>query len=210
LKKKTILVIGAGGHAEACIDVIESQKKYKIIGIIGKKSEKNKMLLKKYKVIGSDEDLEKFSKKVKNVIIGIGQIKSPTLRINLFEKLKKLKFKFPIIKSPHSIISKHSEIGEGTIVMHKAAIGPNVKIGKNCIINSKSLIEHGTRIGDNTHIATSVTINSGVIVESNNFIGSKSVIKQGLVIGKNSVIGMGKIILKSCAPESFLGKNEKK
>ena len=32
--KKKIFVVGSGGHAEACIDVIEKQKKFQIIGLI--------------------------------------------------------------------------------------------------------------------------------------------------------------------------------
>ena len=210
MKKNNILLIGAGGHTEACIDVIESQKKYKIVGVIGLKKEVGKLILNKYEVIGEDKDLFKLSNKIKNAIIAIGQIKSPSLRINCFRKLKKLNFNLPIIKSPFAVISKHSQIGEGTIVMHRSIIGSNVKIGKNCIINSNSLIEHGSMIGDNTHVATSVTINSGVRIQSNNFIGSNSVIKQNLVIGRNSVIGMGSVVLRNCSPESLIKGNEKK
>ena len=29
-----LIIVGAGGHAKACIDVIEKQSKYKIIGLI--------------------------------------------------------------------------------------------------------------------------------------------------------------------------------
>jgi len=211
LKEDYILLIGAGGHAEACIDVIEKEKRYKILGILGLRNQKNKFILNKYKVIGCDDNLTKISKKVKNAIITIGQIKSPTLRINLYKKLKKLKFNLPVIMSPHSVVSNYSAIGEGTIIMHGAIIGANVRIGKNCIINSNSLIEHGSRIGDNTHIATSVTINSGVTVDSNSFIGSNSTLKQTINIGKNSVIGMCQTILKNCPPNSFIAKkNEKK
>ena len=178
MKKNSILLVGAGGHAEACIDVIEKQKKYQILGNVGFKNEK---------------------------------IKSTEPRISLFKKLKKLKFNLPVIKSPHSIISRYSEIGEGTIIMHGAIIGANVKIGKNCIINSNSLIEHGSRIGDNTHIATSVTINSGVTVNANNFVGSNSTVKQKITIGKNSLIGMDQAISKNCPPNSYITKkNEKK
>tara|TARA_B100000029_G_C17226296_1_gene833668 strand:- start:117 stop:746 length:630 start_codon:yes stop_codon:yes gene_type:complete len=207
--KEKIIILGAGGHAESCIDVIEKQKKYKIIGLVGLKEEKGKLVLNKYKVIGTEDDLIKLSKKTQNILIGVGQIKSYKIRLNLFKKLKKLNFKLPIIKSPYSVISKFSKIGEGTIIMHGAIVGPNVKIGKNCIINSKSLIEHGSIIGDNTHIATSVIINSGVTIGSNNFIGSKTVIRQGIVIGNDSIIGMGKILLKNCPPKSFLAKDEK-
>lgn len=210
MKKNNILLIGAGGHAEACIDVIESQKKYKIIGAIGLEKEVGKLILNKYKVIGGDKDLFKLSNKIKNAIIVIGQIRSPNLRINYFKKLKKLKFNLPIIKSAFAVISKYSQIGEGTIIMHRSIIGPNVKIGKNCIINSNSLIEHGSIIGDNTHVATSVTINSGVKIESNSFIGSNSVVKQNLVIGRNSVVGMGSVILKNCPQGSLIKGNEKK
>ena len=37
--KKQILLIGAGGHARSCIDVIERENKYKIYGLVGLKKE---------------------------------------------------------------------------------------------------------------------------------------------------------------------------
>jgi UDP-3-O-[3-hydroxymyristoyl] glucosamine N-acyltransferase len=45
------------------------------------------------------------------------------------------------IVSPIAYISKHSTIGEGTVIHHHALINANVKIGKNCIINSKALFK---------------------------------------------------------------------
>ena len=35
--KKKILIIGAGGHAKSCIDLILSTKKYKIAGLVDNK-----------------------------------------------------------------------------------------------------------------------------------------------------------------------------
>ena len=32
--KKKLILIGAGGHALSCIDVIEAEKKFKIIGLV--------------------------------------------------------------------------------------------------------------------------------------------------------------------------------
>ena len=208
--KNSILLVGAGGHSEACIDVIESQKKYKIQGVIGLKNEKNKLVLNRYKILGTDDDLNKLAKKIKNALITVGQIKSADTRLKIFGRLKKAKFNLPIIKSPHSILSRYSKIGEGTIIMHGAIVGPNVKIGKNCIINSNSLIEHGSTIGDNTHIATSVTINGNVKIGSNTFIGSGTIIKQKIIIGDNSIVEMGQVIFKNYPSNSFLRKNEKK
>ena len=41
---KKIIVVGSGGHAKACIDVIEKQKKFKILGIIENIKSKKKIL----------------------------------------------------------------------------------------------------------------------------------------------------------------------
>ena len=43
--KKPIILIGAGGHAESCIDLINEQKEFKLKEIIGTKKELNKILL---------------------------------------------------------------------------------------------------------------------------------------------------------------------
>ena len=32
--KNKILIVGGGGHAQSCIDIIENEKKYQIFGII--------------------------------------------------------------------------------------------------------------------------------------------------------------------------------
>lgn len=189
--KKNIIIIGAGGHAESCIDIIESKNIYKVKCLVGLNKEINKLVLGKFKVIYSDSSIIKLAKKYKYALIAIGQIHSSSIRKKFFKKLKKYKFILPTIISSNAVVSKYSEIGEGTIVMHGAIIGPNVKIGKNCIINSNSLIEHGTNIKDNTHVATSAVVNSGVSIGSDCFIGSNSVIRQSINIKKNSFIKMG-------------------
>ena len=193
--KKKIIIVGAGGHAESCIDLVENNKIFSIKCLVGLKNERNKILLKKYKVTHSDNDLKSLSKKIPYALIGIGQIKSSSLRVKLFKKLKKLGFKLPTIISPNSVVSKHSSIGEGTVVMPGAIIGPNVIIGKNCIINSKALIEHGTIIKDNCHVATAAIINSGVRVGAQSFIGSNSTIKQSVKLKSFSFVKMNARII---------------
>ena len=48
---KKIILIGAGGHCVSCIDVIEMQRKFKIVGLI---DNKKKNFLLNYKIIGND------------------------------------------------------------------------------------------------------------------------------------------------------------
>lgn len=190
-----IILIGAGGHANACIDVIEFSGMFKIAGFIEKNKNYNEKKLK-YPILGSDDDLPNLRRKYKNAFITIGQIKTPSIRIKLYNILRELNFNIPIIKSPLAYVSNTAVIRKGTIIMHNAIINSNSKVGKNCIINSRALIEHDVVIDDHCHISTGSIINGGVKVGEKSFIGSGVITKQGISIGNNCIIDAG-ITLKN-------------
>jgi len=175
--KPKILLIGGGGHCKSMIDVIEVEGKYSIAGIIDKKELIGQDVLG-YKVIGSDDDLKDLYTTYKYAVVTIGQIKTNTLKVKLFDMLKKIGYILPTIVSPLSYVSKHSTIGEATVIMHQALVNANVIIGKNCIINTKALIEHDCIIADNCHISTGAILNGGVTVKENTFFGSNSTTKE--------------------------------
>ena len=162
-----IIIIGSGGHALSCIDVIKKENKYKIAGIIDNKNNSKDI---GFPVIGDDNNLEELRQKYKFAFIAIGFIKDVGPRIKLEKLLKKLDYSLPTIISPFSYISKNSNIDQGTIVMHGSIINSGVKIGKN-EINSRSLIEHGSKI-DIIVRATGVIINGDVEIGNQTFIGS--------------------------------------
>jgi len=185
-----ILLIGGGGHARSCIDVIENENIYKIAGFIEhNKSTCNKIF--NYPIIGVDKDLEKLRSEFTYALVVIGQIKNYRRRERLFSLLKSKKYKIPIIKSPTAYVSKHSKILEGTIIMHDAVVNAGVRIGANCIINTKALIEHDSTIGSHSHVSTGAIINGEVNVGEGTFIGSGTVIKQLINIGNGCVIDAG-------------------
>ena len=189
--KEKIVLIGGGGHCKSVIDVIEQENRYEIIGIVDTKENIGKKVLD-YEVIACDDDLETIFETCKNAIITVGQIESNKIRVKLFNKLKQIGFKLPVIISPFAYVSKYSFIGEGTVVMHQVLINANVKIGKNCIINTKALIEHDCVVEDNCHISTASVINGGVVVKENSFFGSNATSKQGIEI--NGFIKAGSLV----------------
>ncbi len=200
-----ILLVGAGGHARSCIDVIEESAKFNIIGLVDYDEKKS---LNGYPVIGNDEDLPILREKCSIAFITVGQIKTALKRKKLFDRLLELNFIIPKIISPRAHLSKTSSIGQGSIVMHDVIINANVKVGKNCILNSKSLIEHDTKIKDHCHISTGAIINGNVYVNSGSFIGSGSVIKNDVTIGKECIIGMGANIKSNILDKSLVKVEE--
>jgi len=195
---ENLILVGAGGHCRAAIDVIEAEAKFRIIGIISLPEEKNKQVLS-YQVIGTDQDLPELVKEHHNCLITIGQIESALLRAEKFEYLKKINAHFPIIISPSARVSKHSQIGEGTIIMHNALVNANAVIGENCIINTSALIEHDVEIGQHCHVSTRVTINGGVKMGNFVFIGSRSVLNNGIALADKVIIGSGSTVTRDCS-----------
>ena len=208
MNKPNILLIGAGGHAHACIDVIEQQGVYNIAGLINSTESMHSRRLG-YIVLATDDDLPNLVYDNPYALICVGQIQSPENRIRLFLRVIKLGFQLPVIVSPSAYVSRHANIGPGTIVMHGAIINASAKVGANCIINSCALIEHDAIVEDHCHISTGAILNGGVSVGPGSFIGSGSIIKEGVTLGKGCVVGMGLSVRHTQADQTlFVGKDK--
>jgi len=188
-----IILIGGGGHCKSAIDVIEQEARFEIAGIIDKPELLGSKILG-YPVIGSDFDLESLTKKYQNALVTVGHIKSALVRIKLYDLAIKAGFTLPSIVSPNAYISKHSKIGNGTIIMGNVIVNANTSIGDNCIINSKALIEHDCLISSHCHISTNAIINGGVKIGSKCFIGSNVTTKNNIIIKENSFIKAGSLV----------------
>jgi sugar O-acyltransferase (sialic acid O-acetyltransferase NeuD family) len=190
MPKSKVILVGAGGHAASCIEIIEEENKHKIIGLIGMPHEVGNKLLG-YEVIGSDENPKLLLKYTDKLILGVGQIKSPTPRMEITSKFVNSGFRFLTVISPSSRISKNANIGTGTVIMQNSIINAGALIGDYSIINTGAIVEHNSKIGNFTHISTGVILNGNTSIGSNTFIGSGTVIKEQTTIGNNCIVGMG-------------------
>jgi sugar O-acyltransferase (sialic acid O-acetyltransferase NeuD family) len=208
LSKIPLLLLGAGGHARACIDVIEHEGRFAVTGLTGLRGEVGTRILG-YPVLGTDEDLPALLRDCTHALITVGQIKSPDLRMSLFNLLEQRGCTLPVVVSPRAHVSRHATLGAGTIVMHGAIVNAGAVVGRNCIINSQALIEHDAAIADHCHIATAAAINSGVSVSMGTFVGSNACVRQGTRIGERCVIGMGQRVLADCAAGTWMPPRSK-
>lgn len=208
MSKSYLILIGAGGHAHACIDVIEQQGEFHIAGLVGMPEEIHAEHLG-YPVIGTDSDLHELAKEFQYALITVGQIRSPDIRIRLYQRATELGFQLPIITAPTAHVSQHATIGAGTIVMHGAIVNAGAKVGHNCIINTRALLEHDVTVEDHCHISTGALVNGDVRIETGCFVGSGSIIKEGVKLGKRCVVGMG-ISVRHSQPDHtrFVGNDK--
>jgi sugar O-acyltransferase (sialic acid O-acetyltransferase NeuD family) len=188
-----LILIGGGGHCKSCIDVIEQEGKYEIIGILDAEGFIGQKLLG-YEYIGTDIDIAKFSSEEYIFLITVGQIESASIRKKLFSLLNANNAELATVISPQAYVSQHATVGKGSIIMHNVLVNASATVGNNCIINTKALIEHDAFIEDFCHISTAAIVNGGTIVKEGTFFGSNAVSKEYVETEKDAVIKAGSIV----------------
>jgi sugar O-acyltransferase (sialic acid O-acetyltransferase NeuD family) len=207
VSREPLLLLGAGGHARACIDVIEAEGRFAISGLVGLREQLGSRVLG-YPVLATDAELAGLRRDSAFALVAVGQIRNSEPRVRLFELALRHGFEMARIVSPSAHVSMHASVGEGTIIMHGAIVNAGATVGRNCILNSRALIEHDVVIEDHCHISTGAIVNGDARVAASTFVGSLACIRQGIRIGAGSVIGMGQRVSADCAPATQLAMRE--
>lgn len=191
-----LILIGAGGHAKAVLEILKLMDTYRVIGLIDKDSKKIGRQIFGIPIIGSDECLSDFyNEGIKHALIAVGSTGDNRIRRNLYNTAKSIGFSMVNAFHPKALISQYSNFGNGNVVMAGSVIGPDTEIGNNVIINTAAVVEHDCKIGDHVHIAPGSKIAGGVEIGDESFVGIGAVIIQGIKIGKNALIGAGAVII---------------
>ena len=208
MSERNLILLGAGGHARSCIDVIEQVPGLRLAGLVGAPGEVGKQVLG-YPVLATDTALEELRQDHEHALVAVGQIHSPELRQKLFAMAEAAGFELPVVVSPLARVSPHAKVAAGTIIMHGATVNAGASVGRNCIINSHALVEHDARVGDHCHVSTSAVLNGGVRVEQGCFIGSGSIIREGVRLGERCLVGMGSRVYRDLAAGSRVSGEER-
>ena len=134
-----ILLIGGGGHCRSVIDVIESGAQYQVAGIVQPASDGLTPIMG-YPVRGDDNALPGLLGLTPYALVTIGQLRDASMRQRLFGKLLDLRAEIPVVVSPRAHVSRHAQLGRGTVVLHGALVNAAARVGENCIINSMALV----------------------------------------------------------------------
>ena len=200
---ENIVLIGAGLHVGYCIDIIEKENKYKIVGIIDSKRAIGSEL-DKYKIIGRQEEINILAKEYQFAggLVTVGDNYSrKTIADFILTVLPSFTFVNAI--HPSVILGKNVKIGKGVVMMAGCIINPNCKVGDFCFFATGAQLEHDSVIEEYASLSAG-SITGGMVQ-----IGKLSAITLGVtiidrvIIGENSVIGAGALVVKD-VPDNVL------
>ncbi len=202
--KRNLILVGGGGHCKSVIDVAESSG-WTILGILDVAENVGKTVLD-YKIIGTDGQIPQFIHDA-CFLVTIGQIKDSGLRVKLHDKIALAGGVLAVVIAADAHVSRYSEIGKGTVVMHKATINAGAKIGQGCIINTMANIEHDAEIGNYCHISTGSMVNGDCFIGNGSFVGSGAIVANGVSVAGQCVIAAGSVVRKNISKSGIYAGN---
>lgn len=200
---KDLILVGGGGHCRSVIEAAESCGR-KIRGIIDLPQFAGTEV-SGYKVIGSDDDIEKYIVDCEFVVT-LGSIENSVPRQKLHKRIKEVGGKLATVIASTAFVSSRAQIGEGTVVLHQAVVNSSAKVGESVIINTGAIVEHDAEVGDLTHVSTGAKVNGACKVGSRCFVGSGAVMVQGKMLCDDSFLGAGSLLARNAdTPGSYIG-----
>jgi sugar O-acyltransferase (sialic acid O-acetyltransferase NeuD family) len=200
---KNIVVFGCGLHANCCIDAIEREGKYNIVGIIDSINPVG-LEIYGYEIIGRQEDLIKLIKdyRIDGGVIGIGDNWSRKIVYDCVINLVP-NFEFVNVIHPSVIIGKNTKLGKGVVILAGCIIVNDCIIGDFCLFLTGAQLDHNSVMHD------FASISAGSITGGKVNIGKYSAITLGvtimdrITIGQNTVVGSGSLVVKNL-PDNVL------
>lgn len=189
-----VLILGAGGHAKVLVEALLANSAI-IAGIVDADAALTGTRLLGVPVIGGDELVSQFPQDEILLVNGIGSIRQPVRRRDIFLRFKELGYSFATVVHPSAVVASDVELGEGAQIMAGAVIQPGSLIGKNAVINTRASVDHDCAIGVHVHIAPGATLSGGVTVGQGSHIGTGATVIQGIDIGEESLVGAGALVL---------------
>lgn len=185
-----LVIFGTGGHSLSVANVALSAG-YTIKYFVDKN--KKGLDLLRCKIIGDLTELDNINNF--SFAIAVGDNAS---RERIHKELASVapNLHFPPLVHASAVISFFSEIGDGTVIMPKAVIGPNSKVGKFCFINTQASIDHDCVMFDYSSLAPAAVTGGAVTIGLRSAISIGATIKHGLIIGDDCVVGANSYLNK--------------
>jgi UDP-perosamine 4-acetyltransferase len=190
-----LVVLGTGGHARSCLDVLAAAQT-PVRGCVG--GAPAGPLQAPY--LGPDDCLaDLLADGYRICLVAIGD---NATRMRVSTELLARGFTLATVVSPGAYVAPTATLGPGSIVMHGAVVGAYAAIGTSCILNTGASIDHDCNIGNYSHIGPGGRLAGTVVLGTGSFLGVGSVVIPGVSIADWTVVGAGAAVIRDITASS--------
>lgn len=190
-----LIVLGAGGHAKVLVDALIGAGR-PVHGLTDADPAKAGTVVLGVPVLGEDKKVLAFAPETVRLVNGIGSVRVPVLRRQLFDSFKKSGYFFERVVHTSAIIAPDVVLAEGAQIMAGVVLQTGCRIGENAIINTRAAVDHDCVIGSHVHLSPGVTLCGNVEVGEGSHIGAGATVIQGVRIGCNCMVAAGAVVIR--------------
>lgn len=188
--KKSVIVIGAGGHAKVVIEILWEMG-YQIDFCVGGHDSPDKCM--DIPVLKGDEHLHRL--RDDGYLLLFPAVGENRLREKLANLALALGYELVNAISPSSRVSPSASIGKGIAIMSGVIVNAECEIKDLVILNTGASIDHDCYIGPSAHIAPQCALAGNVKIGQNTFLGIGTNVIPNIHIGDNTIIGAGGVVV---------------
>lgn len=189
-----IVIIGAGGHAKVCIELLRAMGEK--IGYCIAGNDCGPDCLGVPVVVGDDNMTRLRSLGYHRAFIAIG---ANRLRLRLADAARALGYELVNAVSPHAVVSPSARLGTGVAVMAGAVLNAEVLVGDLTIVNTGATVDHDCVLGVAVHLAPQCALAGNVTVGDGAFLGIGCKVIPEVTIGARAVLGAGAVVIGNIA-----------
>lgn len=191
-----VVVVGCSGHARVVIDILETEKRCRIVGLLDTYKPVTTRVLG-YQILGNDNDLPALiqTNVCDSVLVAVGD---NWVRGQIVKHLRELVPEIRLVTAihPSAHIARDVLIGPGTVIMPGVVVNAGCHIGECCILNTSSSLDHDSTMEDFSSLAPRAVTGGTVTIGAFSAVAIGAIISHATRIGEHTVIGGGAFVVK--------------
>jgi UDP-perosamine 4-acetyltransferase len=186
------IVIGAGGHALVCVEVLREMGLDVAGCVSGDGTASADLAAIGIEMLGTIDDLDALHADHRWAFVAVG---ANGARRSMAERATGLGFELVRAISTRATVSPSADIDAGALIMPGAIINALAKVGAGALVNTGAIIEHECLVGAFAHIAPGAMLAGSVTVGQEAMIGMGARVLAGRTIGQHAVVGAGAVVI---------------
>lgn len=193
--KQSIVVVGAGGHAKVCIELLQAMGET-VLCCVGAGDSGATCL--GIPVLDGDHHLARLRGEGQTrAFVALGPNR---LRERLGKHVRELGFELVNAISPRAVVSPSATLGSGVAVMAGAVINAEARIGDLAIVNTGATVDHDCEVGTAAHLAPQCALAGNVRIGASAFLGVGCRAIPEVQVGAGATVGAGAVIISPIPP----------
>jgi UDP-perosamine 4-acetyltransferase len=188
--RRGVVVIGAGGHARVCVELLQSSGTFVAYCI----SSDPVTECGGVPVLRGDEWLNRLRQS--GCIEAFVAIGDNATRARLSEQVLDVGYQLVSAISPAATVSSSAVVGPGVAIMAGSVVNAEATIARGVIVNTGATVDHNCRIGEFAHLAPGCHLAGTVSVGARSCLGVGVGVIPDMTIGDDATIGAGAVVVK--------------